>query len=372
MDSALPPRYVKLPTQEAYDPDLSDALFRTLAQIRGLAYPKRKRTPPLTVGDLAALRGLSQATLFRHLAALRARGAIRTEPAGEHTFVIYLLRRRRGDERGKAARAAGEATPYGARDDGTAAIAGTHHQVDCFPLSREPGALSPAHERRDAAQAQPEGLPQPAADVYHGAARRRDGPSAGPDPPPLPQGRRERQAGRGSVKNESRTLKNENQSRKNESRILKNENQSRKNENLTLKNENRSNHVVVKAHDSKQEEDHEQQHEHDGAILKNESGFDGALHDLAGVLAAHGMRPGDAQRKARWLLEECGADVCARQRQVFERRCELARASRRGLANPVGLLCASIRGDWSLPAAANERKEARWFTDEEFEAFFEH
>ncbi len=84
------------------------------------------------------------------------------------------------------------------------------------------------------------------------------------------------------------------------------------------------------------------------------------------------MRPDDAQRKAGWLLDKFGVEICARQRQVFERRCELARASRQGLRNPVGLLCASIRGDWSLPVAENERKEERWYTDEEFEMFFEH
>jgi hypothetical protein len=71
---------------------------------------------------------------------------------------------KRNDQRRQAARAGGEATPPGARDDGTAAIAGTHHQVDCFPLSREPGALSPAHERGDAPQAKQQGLPQPGLD----------------------------------------------------------------------------------------------------------------------------------------------------------------------------------------------------------------
>jgi DNA-binding transcriptional ArsR family regulator len=152
MDSALPPRYVNLPTQEVYHPDLSDALFRTLAQIRGLAYRFRgKRTPPLTLEELAALRGVGRTTIFRHLAALRALGIIRTEPAGEHAFVIRLLRRRRGDEREQAAEAGGEATLAGARDDGTAATAGPHH-VATFPLRWGSGAASPAFERGDAVQ----------------------------------------------------------------------------------------------------------------------------------------------------------------------------------------------------------------------------
>ena len=42
----------------------------------------------------------------------------------------------------------------------------------------------------------------------------------------------------------------------------------------------------------------------------------------------------------------------------------LARASR------GGRLYASIREDWPPPAEKEERK--RWYTDEEFEEFFEH
>ena len=352
MDSAFPPRYVKIRTREIYNPNLSDALFRTLAQIRGLVHqPRGRQTPPLTIEYLAALRGVSQAAMFRHLAALRERGDIRTKTTGRHTFVIYLLGAKQDNAQGRSAPIEGKATLDGARDDGTAGAAETH-LLACFPLCREPGATPPAHERGDAAPAKHTSLPQPGlnghgadgaklADVYDGAERRRASPG-----PPRPAG--------------------------GTSASLKDENPIRKNENPTRKNENRSCHVVVKDHDSKQEEDLKQQHDHERAIRKNESDFDATLEDLAEVLVEYGMQPDEAQRQARGLLEECGADVCARQRQVFERRCELARASRRGLSNPVGLLCASIREDWSLPAAANERKTARWYTDEEFEAFFEH
>jgi hypothetical protein len=361
MDSTLPPRYVKLPAREVYDPDLPDAVFRTLAQIRGLAYRfGGKHTPPLTVDDLIAVRGRSRAAIYKHLAELRRRGIIRTQPADvTRTFVIYLLRRkRRDDRRKKAAQAAGEATLPGPRDDGSAGPAAAHH-VATFPHRWGSGAPSPAFERGDATQATSGGLPQgmqglpqgmqglpqpgPAghaglAGAHHGAKRRRASPSPSPGPPPLPPPN-----GNGTAPN----LKNETPNFKNETRY----------------------HVVVKDHDSNQEES-EQQHER--ALCKNEGDFDALLHDLAGVLAECGMRPGEAQLRARRLLEERGVDVCVRQRQVFERRCELARASRRGLSNPVGLLLASIRGDWSLPAAEAERKTAHWYTDEEFEAFFEH
>ncbi len=68
----------------------------------------------------------------------------------------------------KAARAGGEATLPGARDDGTAATAEPHHQIACFPLRWEPGALSPAHARGDAGQAGHQGLPQPGLDGQAG------------------------------------------------------------------------------------------------------------------------------------------------------------------------------------------------------------
>jgi hypothetical protein len=33
---------------------------------------------------------------------------------------------------------------------------------------------------------------------------------------------------------------------------------------------------------------------------------------------------------------------------------------------------ASIREDWPLPAEKDEKKTGRWYTEEEYEAFFEH
>ncbi len=209
MDCVLPRRFIKLSAREVYDSDLSDALFRTLIQIRGLAYRFRgKRTPPLTVEDLMALRGRSRATIFKHLAALRTQGAIRIEPAGENAFVIYPLHRKRDNKRRKAAQTEGEATLPGARDDGTAGTAEQHH-VAIFPLRWGSGAMTPAYERGDAAQAKHEGLPQPGLDgseaqgmkpagVDHGAARRRAclRAPAGRDPPPH---RVERNAERGNA-----------------------------------------------------------------------------------------------------------------------------------------------------------------------------
>jgi hypothetical protein len=153
-----PPRvYIQSPAQEAYNPQIIDPHFRTPIQIRGLAYRTGgDHTPPLTLDELVALRGLSRATILKHLAALRAWGSIQTEPAGEHAFVIHLLPRKPG----QAARAEREVTLPGDCDDGTAGTAEKHH-VATFPLRWGSGATTPAHERGDATQAKPEDLPQP-------------------------------------------------------------------------------------------------------------------------------------------------------------------------------------------------------------------
>jgi Skp family chaperone for outer membrane proteins len=360
MDSALPPRYVNVPTREVYDSDLSDGVFRTLAQIRGLAYRfNGARTPPLTLDDLAAIRGVARSTVWKHTTELRERGIIQTEPAERNAFVIHLLPGRPH----QADQVEGEATPTGDRDDGSAATADKHLAAE-FPLRWGLGAALPVVERADAGQADYKGLPRSdrdrhsrpgmqAAGVHAGAAYQPANLYAsGPPDPPRLKGRRRR------IKAASRTLKNEMQHFADEIQHFK--------------NEMRASHVVVvKDHDSKQEEDLKQQ-QHECALRDKESDFGGELQALAEVLVEHGMQADEAQRRARSLLEAYGADVCARQRQVFERRCELARASQRGLDNPVGLLRASIEGDWSLPPAQNERKTARWYTDEEFETFFEH
>jgi hypothetical protein len=88
---ATPPRvYVQSPVQEAYNPHLSNAHFRTLIQIRGLAYRTGgDHTPPLTLDDLVVLLGISRLSLCRHLRALRIEGYLRIEPSGECAFVVY-------------------------------------------------------------------------------------------------------------------------------------------------------------------------------------------------------------------------------------------------------------------------------------------
>jgi hypothetical protein len=159
-----------------------------------------------------------------------------------------------------------------------------------------------------------------------------------------------------------------------ESGSVKNESQILKNENLTLKNENRATHVVVKDHDSNQD-DLKQQHEHDRAILKNESDF-----DTLQALAEHGMRPGDAQAKAGCWRST--AWTCARGSgkslsgaaswRDGLRTCAApqVQATRSGCCTPRKR--PGSQGDWPLPAEKGEKKAGRWYTEEEYEEFFEH
>ena len=272
-----PPRvYVPSPVQEAYNPQITDPHFRTLLQVRGLAHTTGgDHTPPLTLEELGALRGISRLMLCRHLQALRTEGYLRIEPSGENAFVIY-------------------------------------------PLHWKPGSGLPARPERGRG-----GLTAMERALLFGDAGHRPGSPW-----------------------ESASA-------------------------AVFKHEGILEHVVVESHDS-HHESLELLHDHDGAFFKNEGEQAGLAQELAEAMIAQGVESGAAQRKARRLLAEFGAEVCARQRQVFERRCELARASRGGLRNPMGLLYASVRDDWPLPAEKDEKKTGRWYTEKEYEEFFEH
>jgi hypothetical protein len=265
-----PPRvYIHSPAQEAYHPQITDPHFRTLIQMRGLAYRTGgDHTPPLTLEELMALRGISRLMLCRHLQALRVEGYLRIEPSGANAFVIYL-----------------------------------RHW--------EPGSGLPARPAR----------------------------------------------GRGRLTAMERAL------------LFGDAIQSASA--ATFKHEEILEDVVVDSHDS-HHETVELLHDHDGAFFKNEGEGDGLAQELAGAMIAQGVEADAAREKAQRLLAEFGAEACARQGRVFERRCELARAGRAGLRNPMGLLHSSIREDWPLPAERDEKKARRWYTEEEFETFFKH
>jgi hypothetical protein len=72
---------------------LSDAAFRTLGVIHGLAWPnKGECTPALTVNDLAALRHLKDRQIYNHLEVLKRGSRIRIESLGHNLMIIYPLR----------------------------------------------------------------------------------------------------------------------------------------------------------------------------------------------------------------------------------------------------------------------------------------
>ena len=272
----VPPRvYIPSPVQEAYNPQIIDPHFRTLVQVRGLAYPTGgDHTPPLTLEELGALRGISRLMICRHLQALRTEGYLRIEPSGENAFVIYPLHWKPGT--GLPARPA-----------------------------RGRGGLTPMERALlfgDAGHRPPKGT-QCGGSLWEGASA------------------------------------------------------------AVFKHEEILEHVVVESHDS-HPETLKLLHEHDGAFFKNEDEqtelAQELARDLAGAMIAHGMDPDAALKKAHRLLAEFGAEVCARQVRVFERRCALARAGRGGLRNPIGMLHASIQEDWPLPAEKDE-KERRWY-----------
>jgi hypothetical protein len=264
----MPPRvYAPSPVQEAYNPHISDPHFRTLLQVRGLAHlTGGDRTPPLTLEELGALRGISRLMLCRHLQALRTGGYLRIEPSGANAFVIY-------------------------------------------PRRWKPGSGLPARPER----------------------------------------------GRGRLTPMERTLLFGNAGH----------------DTAIFKHEEILEHVVVESQDS-HPETLELLHDHGGAFFKNEDEQTELAQELAGAMIAHRMEPDAAWKKAHRLLAEFGLEVCIRQVRVFERRCELARAGRGGLRNPIGMLYLSIKEDWPLPAEKDEKQTKRWYTDEEFEQFFEH
>jgi hypothetical protein len=206
----VPPRvYVHSPAQEAYHPHISDAYFRTLIQIRGLTYRTGgDHTPPLTLDELTALRGISRRSMCRHLQALRSGGYVRIEPSGENAFVITP--RRWEPRTGLPARPARGRGRLSARE--RAALFG------------DAGAAAVSHD-----------------DILD--------------------------------------------------------------------------HVVVESHDSLHES-HKQHHGHDARAKKNDGDGDGwaqeLADDLAGAMAAHGMKPEAARKKARRLLAEFGADASMR------------------------------------------------------------
>ena len=74
----LPPNYVNVPAALVYS-NLPPKIRDTYIQLRGLAWKSGyKETPPVTFGELAALFGKSQSTVYEHVRSL-----------GEHSWLLF-------------------------------------------------------------------------------------------------------------------------------------------------------------------------------------------------------------------------------------------------------------------------------------------
>jgi len=246
---SLPPRFVMTPAEEVYDRRLDDEHFRTLAQIRGLAYKtKGERTPVLSIEDLVQIRGVDRSTIYRHLASLRQQGYIRTERIGKYQFVIY-------------------------------------------PLRWELGAALPADGDH-------EGFTEEEAKGLFGGDGKSRTDATNPE-----------NCRTGATHHD----------------------------------------VVVHDHDSSDsegsQEPEQQQHDFSRTDATN---FD-VSRELVLVFVHNGVGRAEAEEMAAELIQKGTAAACRRQLEAFGRRCAVARASKRGLENPVGLLRKSILEDWPLP-----------------------
>lgn len=88
-----PPHYANVPADLLFDQDLPDPIFRSAAMLHALAWQsKGEMTPPATVLELAALRGLQERRMYDHLRELKERALIRVENRGNGKIVVYPLR----------------------------------------------------------------------------------------------------------------------------------------------------------------------------------------------------------------------------------------------------------------------------------------
>ncbi len=331
-----PPKYANMPAGDLFDRGLPDGVFRTLAQLHALAWQNRgEQTPPATVLELARLRGLKERQMYNHLRELKKRGRIRVEHLGDGRIIIYPLRWDLG-----------AALPADEQSSITESELAELIEEAALPLRWEEGAALP-----EAAGGQ-EIADWPAQDSpLNGVAK-----NCSNAPPPEAV----------TAKFCSSEPPGEQVTAKNCSRLLQNGD-------FTAKNCSRTEHVVVDSNLNHEE----QQHEHGGATAKNCSkpelrNPESLAGAIAEVFIGDGAAPTAARRQAAELIERYGAARCRRQLEVFPLRCDLARASPRGLGNPSGLLIASIRQNWGTPSRSSQKTRQLWYTQEEFRDIILH
>lgn len=120
-------------------------------------------------------------------------------------------------------------------------------------------------------------------------------------------------------------------------------------------------HVVVDSCSDSSES--KQQHDMGGPTVKNYSSLEQAL---AAAFEAEGVEPETAIETAADFIRQFGRDPCQAQLDHFARHCELARASPRGLNNPIGLFFRAVQENWRPPVYPTNAGQSRsWYTNEE-------
>ena len=78
MKTRLPPRYVNVRADATYNHDLSDAIFRSLARLSGLAWQDQAnhQLPLMTEAELLGILNCKRSTLWGHLQALKTLGLL--------------------------------------------------------------------------------------------------------------------------------------------------------------------------------------------------------------------------------------------------------------------------------------------------------
>jgi len=86
----LPPRFVAVPTDIAYDTSVPSGVFRTYVQVRGLMWGQESESQDFTIDQLMEVTGLSRSALYGHLGILRDRGWLLSSSTHYSRITIYL------------------------------------------------------------------------------------------------------------------------------------------------------------------------------------------------------------------------------------------------------------------------------------------
>lgn len=303
MALTVPPQYINTPAPAVLDPTIPDSVYRTLALLHGLAWKTKGEKTPP-----ATVLELAQVRGLKERQMYTHLAAlkgrwIRIDNLGDHRIVVYPLRWE--NDTGAALPEESELT-----EEEIAALA---DEDDSDPTAKNYSSTAKNYSR-----AGPEG--EPTAKNYSG----------------------EEEKGSSTAKNCSGEGEKSGPTAKNCSPMF-------------LKHD----HVVV---DSVNES--KQQHDMGEPTAKNCSSL---AQNLTEAFIAEGVEPEVATATADDFIQQFGNDRCEAQLAHFHRHCELARASPRGLTNPIGLFFRAVQHNWRPPSYTDSSGSKTWYTDEESE-----